>query len=113
MPHHAFVPTVPPAATTAGAGATGPYRLARPTLHDAYSAVYGLYGPHTADIWRTLLHSAGLTGEETAPSALDRLVVVMQADQPLIRICGRSLQVRVTAYEQLARAHASSAGQPP
>jgi len=98
--------SVPAVTPLSGQEATGPYRLARPTLQDAYAALRGLYGPHTDDAWQTLLFSAGLTGQETAPSALDRIVVAMQGAHPLIQLCGRSLRVRVAAYESLARAQA-------
>ena len=90
-----------------GADSTGPYRLARPTLPEARAALHGLYGPHTADIWQNLLFSAGLTGAETTPGSLDRLLAVMQTADPITRLCARGLQVRVAAYEQLARAHAA------
>jgi hypothetical protein len=98
--------TVPAVLQTSEQDATGPYRLVRPTLHEAYSALYGLYGPHTDDVWRTLLSSANLTGEETTPSALDRLIGAMQRASPMIQLCGGGLRVRVVAYEQLAGAQA-------
>lgn len=93
--------------TVPTAPSTGNYQLARPTMPDAYAALHGLYGPHTEDIWRNLLFGAGLTGGETDPSALDRLLAVMQQAEPITRLCARGLQVRVTAYQQLARARAA------
>jgi hypothetical protein len=87
-----------------GADHTGPYRMARPTLDEAYRGLLAIYGPHTADIWRTLLFSTGLTGQETSPAALDRLLAVMHTGGPLIQLCARSLQVRISAYDGLARA---------
>jgi hypothetical protein len=98
--------SIPVVISLSGQETTGPYCLTRPTLHEAHSALRSLYGPHTDDLWQTLLFSAGLTGEETASSALDRLLVAMQAAPPLVQLCGRGLRVRVAAYESLARAHA-------
>jgi hypothetical protein len=97
------VPAVPPM----GLDQTGPYRMTRPTLPEAQCALHGMYGPHTADIWRTLLFTAGLRGDETSTAALDRLLAVMATAEPLIRLCARGLQVRITAYEHLAQAHSA------
>jgi hypothetical protein len=97
------VPATPPV----GTDGTGPYRMIRPTLPEAHGALHGMYGPHTEDIWRTLLFTAGLRGDETTPAALDRLLAVMTTAEPLIRLCARGLQVRITAYEHLARAHSA------
>ena len=98
---------MPVPATPPDTHETGPYQLERPTLEEAYSALRGMYGPHIGDVWRTLLFAAGLQGEETSPAALDRLLAVMSTAEPLIRLCARSLQVRITAYEQLARQHSA------
>ncbi|SNY03756.1 hypothetical protein [Paractinoplanes atraurantiacus] len=84
-----------------------PYQLARPTLQEAHCALHGMYGPHTEDIWRTLLFTAGLSGEESSAAALDRVLAVMATAEPLIRLCARSLQVRIAAHDQLARAHSA------
>ena len=86
---------------------TGPYRLARPTLAEAHAALEGVYGPHSEDTWRTLLFAAGLNGSEDSPAALDRLLAVMHTAEPLIRQCAHSLQVRITAYEHLARTYSA------
>jgi hypothetical protein len=90
------------AAATTDQEATGGHRLSRPTLDDARTAVQSLYGPHTDDVWQTLLFAAGLTGKETTPAALDRLLAVMHAAEPLVRLCARGLQIRVSAYQSLA-----------
>lgn len=80
---------------------TGAYRLAQPTLDDARAAVHSLYGPHTDDIWQTLLFRAGLTGTETSPAALERLLGVMHTAEPIIRLCARGLDIRLSAYRSL------------
>ncbi|GAA0588032.1 hypothetical protein GCM10010172_86330 [Paractinoplanes ferrugineus] len=94
--------TMRAAATTPEQDATGGHRLARPSLDDARAAVHSLYGPHTGDIWQNLLFTAGLTGNETSSAAMDRMVAVMQAAEPLVQLCARGLQVRVSAYRSLA-----------
>lgn len=77
------------------------YELERPTLASARAALEGFYGPHTADIWRTLLFSSGLTGDESDPASLGRLIASMQVGEPLTRLCARSLTVRAAAHERL------------
>ncbi|MEV4283169.1 hypothetical protein [Actinoplanes xinjiangensis] len=83
---------------------TGAYQLAQPTLDDAYTALRGLYGPHSNDIWHTLLARAGLTGQENDLDSFDRLVSFMHGAEPMTRLCGRSLAVRSSTYRQLAAA---------
>lgn len=83
--------------------------LEAPTLASAHAALERLYGPHTEDIWRTLLFAAGLTGEETDPAAFGRIVVTMQAAEPVTRMCGRALAIRAAAFTRLS----ASAGATP
>jgi hypothetical protein len=91
----------------AGAG----YRLERPTLADAHTALERLYGPHTEDVWQTLLFRSGLSGHETDPVSFDRLVNCMMAAEPITRLCGRSLAVRAAAHARIPAARTgSSAG---
>ena len=84
---------------------TGAYQLAQPTVADAHTALRQLYGPHSADIWHTLLARAGLTGQETDFVSFERLVSFMHGAEPVIRLCGRSLAIRAAAYRSLAAAH--------
>ncbi|GAA2850862.1 hypothetical protein Acy02nite_34220 [Actinoplanes cyaneus] len=77
------------------------YELQMPTLATARAALTGFYGPHAEDIWRTLLFSAGLTGEETDRTAFGRLISAMQVAEPMTRLCARGLAVRAAAYERL------------
>jgi hypothetical protein len=81
---------------------TGAYQLAQPTLDDAYTALRGLYGPHSNDIWRTLLARAGLTGQEKDLDSFDRLVSFMHGAEPITQLCGRSLAIRSASYRHLA-----------
>ncbi|GIM89022.1 hypothetical protein [Paractinoplanes toevensis] len=73
-----------------------------PTLASAHEALRRLYGPHTEDLWKTLLFSAGLTGAETDPGSFGRMVVSMQAAGGVTGQCGRSLAMRAAAYQRLA-----------
>ncbi|WP_328474509.1 hypothetical protein OHA21_15365 [Actinoplanes sp. NBC_00393] len=81
---------------------TPSYQLERPTLATARAALRSFYGPHTDDVWRTLIFSAGLSGDETDPASLRRLLAAMQGAAPLIQLCGRGLAIRLAAHERLA-----------
>ena len=81
--------------------AVATYELQEPTLATARAALEGFFGPHTEDLWLTLLFDAGLTGQETGHKALHRLIAVMQVGHPIARLCARSLSVRVAVYERL------------
>ncbi|MET0425073.1 MAG: hypothetical protein ABW046_14405 [Actinoplanes sp.] len=78
-----------------------------PTLDEARIALTRIYGPHTEALWRTLLHHANLTGQETDSWAIDRLLSVMHVAEPMARLCARGLEVRVNTY----RARLAAAGQ--
>src|SRR5689334_6918732 len=77
------------------------YDLEMPTLATARTALKGFYGPHSEDVWRTLLFISGLTGEETDSTAFGRLISSMQTAEPMTRLCARGLAVRAAAYERL------------
>ncbi|MEU4621998.1 hypothetical protein AB0G04_18745 [Actinoplanes sp. NPDC023801] len=79
------------------------YDLERPTLATARAALEGFYGPHTEDVWRTLLSRSGLTGDEGEPWALGRLISAMQGSDPITRLCARGLAVRAAVYERLVQ----------
>jgi hypothetical protein len=76
----------------------------RPTLETAWAALHGLYGPHTADVWRTLLFSAGLSGSETDVTSLNRLIDCMKVGDPINQLCGHGLAVRFAAFARLQQA---------
>ena len=82
--------------------------LDAPTLALAHDALKGLYGPHTEDVWRTLLFNAGLTGAETDVKSFGRLVAAMQQSDPVTRLCARGLALRSAAYTRLAVASSTS-----
>ncbi|WP_433788638.1 hypothetical protein [Actinoplanes sp. CA-252034] len=77
------------------------YELQMPTLATARAALNGFYGPHSEDVWRTLLFASGLTGQETDAAAFRRLISAMQVAEPMTRLCARGLTVRAAAYERL------------
>ncbi|MFC7529284.1 hypothetical protein [Actinoplanes sp. GCM10030250] len=81
------------------------YEIEMPTLATARAALTGFYGPHADDVWRTLLFTCGLTGEETDRGSFSRLISSMQVAQPMTRLCARSLAVRAAAYERLVERH--------
>lgn len=87
-------------------GAVAEYDLDQPTLETARAALGRLYGPHATDVWRTLLFSAGLAGDETDLDSFERLVACMSAAEPITRLCGRSLAVRSGTYKRLSAAQA-------
>ena len=88
------------------ASGTGPYELDQPTLTEARTALERLYGPHTGDIWQSLLARTGLRGDETDPDSFDRRVNCMNAGEPITRLCGRSLGIRAAAHRRLTADHA-------
>lgn len=76
-----------------------------PTLADARTALERIYGPHTENVWLTLLHHANLSGSETDTWAIDRLLSVMIVGDPMARLCARGLEVRVATHRaRLAQA---------
>ncbi|MEU8238391.1 hypothetical protein AB0C07_09110 [Actinoplanes missouriensis] len=85
------------------------YELEEPTLATARAALQGYFGPHTEDLWLTLLFDAGLTGDETGSRAVNRLIATMQASHPIARLCARSLAVRVAVYDRLVAKRPGSA----
>lgn len=86
------LPHPPPGATS------GPYGLPRPDLDEAHVALAEI----TDRIWQQLLHETNLTGHETDPEALDRVIEAMKSGDPITALCGRSLEVRVAAFDAIA-----------
>ncbi|MEU4244603.1 hypothetical protein [Actinoplanes sp. NPDC026619] len=86
------------------------YPVEAPTLESAHDALRRLYGPHSEDLWQTLLFSAGLTGNETDQGSFGRMVVSMQAADGVTQLCGRSLAMRADAFKRLGAAAGSAPG---
>jgi hypothetical protein len=89
------------------------YPLDAPTLESAHVALRRLYGPHSEDLWQTLLFSAGLTGTETDPAAFRRMATSMLAAGGVTQLCGRALAVRADAFTRLSEEPAAPAGTSP
>ncbi|MGI5241935.1 hypothetical protein [Dactylosporangium sp. CA-139066] len=83
----------------------GPYEMARPDLGEARAALHRLYGARTDQLWDDLLRAAQLTGRETEPAALERLVAAMLAADPVTALCGRSLAIRASTFVRLSAVH--------
>lgn len=83
-------------------GSTGPYGLARPDLDEAHLALAEIYAEVTDQRWHQLLRKADLTGRETDPESLDRLLEEMKDGDPIIALCGRSLGIRVASFDAIA-----------
>jgi hypothetical protein len=90
------LPHPPPGATS------GPYGLPRPDLDEAHHALAEIYAEITDRIWHQLLRETRLTGRETDPDALDRVIEAMKAGDPITALCGRSLEIRVAAFDAIA-----------
>ncbi|MEU8239949.1 hypothetical protein AB0C07_17020 [Actinoplanes missouriensis] len=76
-----------------------PYGLSRPTVEDARAAVLRVHGGDGPRVWDQLVRTAG------SDLTLERLLPVMAGADPITRLCGLALQIRVTSHTQLAAAH--------
>ncbi|GAA0237595.1 hypothetical protein [Cryptosporangium japonicum] len=90
------LPHPPPGASS------GPYGLPRPDLDEAHQALAEIYAEITDRIWTQILHQTGLSGRETDPDALDRVIDAMKSSDPITALCGRSLEIRVAAFDAIA-----------
>ncbi|MER7282760.1 hypothetical protein ABT369_50875 [Dactylosporangium sp. NPDC000244] len=84
---------------------TGPYEMSRPDLAEARESLHRLYGAGTEQLWSDLLRQAQLTGRETDPAALERLIAAMLAADPVTALCGRSLAIRAATFVRLSAVH--------
>jgi hypothetical protein len=90
------LPHPPPGAST------GPYGLARPDLDEAHQALAEIYAEVTDQLWAKMLQKANLSGRETDAQALDRILELMKASDPITALCGRSLAIRVASFDAIA-----------
>ncbi|WP_035858756.1 hypothetical protein [Cryptosporangium arvum] len=90
------LPHPPPGASS------GPYGLPRPDLDEAHLALAEIYAEITDRIWTQILNETGLSGRETDPDALDRVIDAMKSSDPITALCGRSLEIRVAAFDAIA-----------
>ncbi|MFB9447002.1 hypothetical protein Dvina_25250 [Dactylosporangium vinaceum] len=84
---------------------TGPYEMSRPDLTEAREALHNLYGAGAEQLWGDLLAKARLSGRESDPESLDRLVAAMLAADPVTALCGRSLAIRAATFVRLSAVH--------
>ncbi|GGM25829.1 hypothetical protein ACFFX1_16960 [Dactylosporangium sucinum] len=84
---------------------SGPYEMSRPDLAEARESLRRLYGAGTDRLWADLLRAAQLTGRETDPAALERLITAMLGADPVTALCGRSLAIRATTFVRLSSVH--------
>jgi HEAT repeat protein len=89
------LPHPPPGASS------GPYGLPRPDLDEAHQALAEVYAEITDRIWVQLLETADLTGRETDPEALDRVIEAMKDCDPITALCARSLAIRVASFDAI------------
>jgi hypothetical protein len=61
-----------------------------------------IYAEGADEVWTRMLRRAGLSGRETDPEALDRLIEVMKAADPITALCARSLAIRVASFDAIA-----------
>ena len=88
-------------------GTTGAYGLQVPTTADARTAVTRAFGATAEQVWAGLTAAAGLSGLEDDLAAVERLVTTMSAaGDPVLRLCGRSLRIRLDSHARLSAAYA-------
>jgi hypothetical protein len=83
-----------------------PYGLRLPTVADARQAVYRVHGDSATAIWSSLLGGCRLSGDEEDTGSLARLIDAMIAGDPVTRLCGEALRIRLASHTHLSAAHA-------
>ena len=92
---------------------TGAYRLRRPTLADARSAVARAVGAQWREEWDLLLAMTGLSGTERGREDLEHLLAAMEASlSPAVTVSARTLRVRLATWDRLSSG-GPGAGAPP
>ncbi|MFG1607626.1 hypothetical protein [Actinoplanes sp. NPDC049265] len=81
-----------------------PYGVRRPDLAEAREALRRLYGADTATVWADLMRRSGLSGTESDPASLAKLIDAMAASDPILALCARSLRIRQAAHTHLSAA---------
>lgn len=103
------MPVAKPTSVSPSPDTAGPYHFSRPDINEAREAIHRLYGS-SSEVWTTLLSRAGLSGHETDDASYDRLITTMLAADPVISLCARSLQIRMTTYKALSDVHTLISG---
>lgn len=101
-----------PLETPVRSSAAGPrpsidaYGLHRPDLKQARASVRRVCADRAEQIWAALLQRAGLHGDETEASAVRRMIEAMaECGDPLVALCSRALEIRLSSFEHLAATH--------
>ena len=101
------MPSNTDASTNGGENSGGAsYELRRPDLNETREAICQLYGPNGTQMWRTLIARARLTGTETDPASLDRLLAAMREHDPVTALCAHAIQLRIETHTRLSTVHA-------
>lgn len=79
-----------------------PYGLRRPTMDDARAAVYRVHGDLGARMWSRALTATELGGHETDDDSLERLLVALDAADPVSRLAAQALRIRLRSHTYLA-----------
>jgi hypothetical protein len=82
------------------------YDLPRPDLTETREAIHQLYGPNGPQMWHTVIARAGLTGTETDPGSLDRLLTAMVEHDPVTALCAHGIRLRIETHTRLRAVHA-------
>lgn len=83
-----------------------PYGLRRPTVADARESLYRVHGDAAPAVWAELLGACRLSGAEDDTGSLARLIEAMSAADPVTRLCGEALRIRLASHTHLSAAHA-------
>lgn len=88
------------------------YGLARPDCRSAHDALERIFGDEVAPVWHDLLAVAGVDDPNANDDAsFQRILAAIQDNaHPVVKLCGRALQIRWDSYRHLAAAQAQVEG---
>lgn len=75
--------------------------LRRPVVADGLIALQRILPGRAQTSWIHVLAVAGLGGNETDPASLRRLIQTLRCHGPVLRMCGRSLEIRAKTADRL------------
>lgn len=79
-----------------------PYGLRRPTIDDVRAAVFRVHGELGPRMWSRTLTLTELGGHETDDDSLERLLVALDAADPVSRLAAQALRIRLRSHTYLA-----------
>lgn len=88
------------------------YGLARPDCRSAHDALERIFGADVAPVWDELLAAAEVRDPRANDEAsFQRILAAIQGSaHPVVKLCGRALQIRWDSYRHLAAAQAQVDG---